>query len=359
MLKENKHRYSNFELCRIFAMFLIVLNHLCQYGGMAGHMDSSNLLTNSLYCWTGNLGNWLFILISGYFVSVSKFTWKKAFKVWFQVFSISVIIGLVLYCFKIPAVEEPISLNDLFQLFFPTFFANNWFATAYILFYMFTPFLNGSLLSFNEKTHRYLIVLMVVVGTVIKMIPGQQIFQTGYLFYFIMGYYIASYIRIYNPAFLNNQKLNIVITIFSVIFYILWIVLIVHYKDNQYIINHYTDIYFFPIALNRFPILLTAVFAFGIFKNMHITSNKLINTVAGTTFGVYLIHENQYLNKIIWLKLLKINEYLDSEYLFVYLIFAVVITFLTCSCFDLLRQKVIERPVLYFYDKIGSSTKKD
>lgn len=93
------------------------------------------------------------------------------------------------------------SFKDLIRSFLPTLFGNNWFASAYLLFYMFTPFLNESLKVFDEKKHKSLIVLMIVVGTIIYMIYGQGFFKEGNLYYFILGYYISSYIRLYNPKF--------------------------------------------------------------------------------------------------------------------------------------------------------------
>lgn len=107
----NKNRNSNFELMRIFAMFLIVFFHACPEG--TWFKTSANFyFISSFRNWTGMLGNWLFILISGYFVSISSFSWKKIFKLWFQVFSISAAIGLILYFAKIPVIGYD---NELYQ----------------------------------------------------------------------------------------------------------------------------------------------------------------------------------------------------------------------------------------------------
>ena len=85
-------RQSNFEVLRIFAMLLIVLHHLCQHGLWfpEGTALSKNVyISKFFYGWPGQLGNWLFILTSGYFVSKSEFSWKKVFKIWFQIFFFS------------------------------------------------------------------------------------------------------------------------------------------------------------------------------------------------------------------------------------------------------------------------------
>ena len=102
-----KERQSNFEVLRIFSMLLIVFHHLCQHGlwfPIGTDLSANLFLSQCFYSWTGQLGNWLFILTSGYFVSKSEFSWKKVFKIWFQIFSISLAIGITLFLTKIPLI---------------------------------------------------------------------------------------------------------------------------------------------------------------------------------------------------------------------------------------------------------------
>lgn len=365
-----KERQSNFEILRIFSMLLIVFHHLCQHGLWfpIGTQLSTNLfLSQCFYSWTGQLGNWLFILISGYFVSKSKFSLKKLFKIWFQVFSISAAIGIILLLAKINLIgfsntnyeslgffeaSKPMSLKDLVRSFLPTLFGNNWFASAYILFYMFTPFLNETLKVFDEKKHRLLIILMTGVGTIIHMIYGQGFFKEGNLFYFILGYYISSYIRLYNPKFLNNQKINFLVSVLLSVCFIIWIFLVLYFRNKiSFIDLHFVQVFNYPFVWTRFPILVCAVFVFGFFKNLQIKNNKIVNIIASTTFGVYLIHENPLLNKVIWHKIFKFDNFMESKILILYMIFATVITFICCSVIDLIRQKIIEQPMMKIIDK--------
>lgn len=365
-----KERQSNFEILRIFSMLLIVFHHLCQHGLWfpIGTQLSTNLfLSQCFYSWTGQLGNWLFILISGYFVSKSKFSLKKLFKIWFQVFSISAAIGIILLLAKINLIgfsntnyeslgffeaSKPMSLKDLVRSFLPTLFGNNWFASAYILFYMFTPFLNETLKVFDEKKHRLLIILMTGVGTIIHMIYGQGFFKEGNLFYFILGYYISSYIRLYNPKFLDNQKINFLVSVLLSVCFIIWIFLVLYFRNKiSFIDLHFVQVFNYPFVWTRFPILVCAVFVFGFFKNLQIKNNKIVNIIASTTFGVYLIHENPLLNKVIWHKIFKFDNFMESKILILYMIFATVITFICCSVIDLIRQKIIEQPMMKIIDK--------
>ena len=70
---ENK-RNSNFELLRIFMMFFIILNHLFVHGfsKYAGLSDLEWFFVNS-FKWLGMIGNYAFMLLTGYFSVVLIF----------------------------------------------------------------------------------------------------------------------------------------------------------------------------------------------------------------------------------------------------------------------------------------------
>lgn len=367
-----KNRDSNFELMRIFAMIFIISSHLCNsiFIDLSLAIKFNTIISKSLSVWAGNLGNYLFIFISGYFISDSRFSWKKVFQIWFQVFSISIIIGLIFYFFHIQIISgnvnflgfstESIKLStkqfsggDFIRSLFPTLFGNNWFASTYLLFYMFTPFLNELNRVIDEKKHRYLIIVMALVGTVIYMVPGQGIFESNNLFYFILGYFIATYIKKYDPKILKNQKINFAMSLILIFLFVVWITAILILRNKFSVINsRFVEFFSYPFALNRFPILFCSIFVFAFFKNLKIKYNKIVNLVASTTFGVYLIHENPFFRGVLWHKLFRIDCFIDSKFLFLYMMFAVIITFLCCSIIDLLRKNLLERNVLKFFDKM-------
>ena len=192
---QKKERDSNFELLRIIAMFGIVFHHLQQHGiwfAPDNPITAPFLMGYMFKAWVGMLGNWLFILISGYFVCTAHFSWKKVLRLWFQIFSISALLGISAYVFKIPVIgfsnteyaqfgffeaAKPASKTDLIRCLMPCYFGNNWFAVAYIVFYAFVPFLNLFLTRLPQKSHAHLIILMVTLGTIVKQLPFQQFFS--------------------------------------------------------------------------------------------------------------------------------------------------------------------------------------
>lgn len=193
---------------------------------------------------------------------------------------------------------------------------------------------------------------MLIFGSIITMIPGQKLFKEGSLFYFLLGYYISTYIRLYNPKFLNFQKTNIIFSLIGMFLMVIWIFLVMKFipkfvDENSKI---FKSILYYPFgSLNRIPLLIIAIFIFSFFKNLNVKSNKIINLIASTTFGVYLIHENLLLNKIIWHRFFKFDEWVNSPLLFLYMIAAVIVTFTCCSILDIIRQKIIEKPVMKLY----------
>ena len=354
-------------------MFIIIWNHLCNsiYLELNHAIDFNLVISKAFYVWTGNLGNYLFIFVSGYFVSNSRFSWRKVFKLWFQIFTISVVIGIVFYIFKLSIItgnvnslgfynadtdliilKRVFSTKDLFQSLLPTLLGNNWFASAYLLFYMFTPFLNEFLRILDQNSHKKLILLMGIVGTVLYMIPGQGIFESNNLFYFILAYFIANYIKIYDPKILKNQKVNLLLSLVLSIIFILWIILIIWLNDKLSFINReFIRFFSYPFALTRFPILICSIFVFCFFKNLQIKNNKLINLFASSTFGVYLIHENPFLKGVLWHEIFSIDKFIESKYLIFYMLFTVVSTFICCSIIDLFRSHFIEKPILRLINK--------
>ncbi len=366
-IQVKKERNSNFELLRIFAMLGIVFHHLVQHGiwfQPNAPIDTSFLISHAGEWWLGQLGNELFILLSGYFVCTSTFSWRKVLRLWFQIFSISVIIGLAIYFTKIPvigfsntdytelgffAAAKPANFRDLLRCLLPCYFGNNWFAVAYLVFYLFVPFLNVFIKKLARKEFIHLIILMSVLGTVVKMFPFEGFFVQNHLFMFILGYFVAAFIRLYEPTILNNTKLNISIVLFCIlVLFVGWGTLIrACFMHIPFVKNHYAHIAgFFCGGLTRFPILICSIAIFSLFKNLQLPHNQVINTIASATFGVYLLHENLLINKWWWHEICKLDKFITSIWLLPYMIFCTIITFTICTVIELLRKKFIEKPIV-------------
>ena len=93
-----KKRNSNLDLLRILCMFMVVILHSLNHGGLVegslipGHYNWYN--GNILFSLSLQAVN-CFVLISGYFLCTAKFKLKKLINIYIQVFFYSVTIALL------------------------------------------------------------------------------------------------------------------------------------------------------------------------------------------------------------------------------------------------------------------------
>ena len=210
---KKKERDSNLELLRIIAILLIIINHV--FNESICFPEQSEFMFNfviirSIYGLFGMIGNCLFIFITGFFLDESHFTWKKFFLVWFQIFFTSAFIGVIYYLFKIPTISwsnfdafkqfgyeaaKSISKKDLVHAFLPNYNADLWYASTYLLFYLFTPFLSITIKSINQKTHLSLCFILLLIDSVVRYIPGQSFIPKDSLLHFLSLSFLISYIK--------------------------------------------------------------------------------------------------------------------------------------------------------------------
>ena len=90
------------------------------------------------------------------------------------------------------------------------------------------------------------------------------------------------------------------------------------------------------------PFVLTlTILIFTIFKNLKVKNNRVINKIASTTFGIYLIHENVFLRDIIWEQLVNGNKYINLPFLILNAVGGVAGVFLLAMVIDFIIEKLI------------------
>lgn len=366
--KLSKQRDSNFELLRILAMFGIVLAHMNGHGVWFPEVEKSGLnfiLHETIFGPLGAIGNWLFIFISGYFISAASFSWKKLFRLWFQVFSISAVIGIVTWYANIVvipvwdselsaqyaeqgffAVARHMTRLDLAKSLLPSYWRNNWFAAAYMVFFLIMPLLDMFVSRISQKELLRTIIILCVACLIIPVIPYERFFEPSIVSSFIVGFFIAKYIRLYTPPPFSHAKRNMVYAV------LLCGILIVYPILCDFLFSHIA----IPLkyqetikgVLNQqdsIIVMLCALCIFCVFRSLKFPHNRVINLIASTTFGVYLIHENLLINKWWWHVVCKLDDWITSPYLIGYMLLCAVVTFAICSVIELARKYCIEKPL--------------
>ena len=128
------------ELLRIMAMFFIVVFHCSYKSGFTFDQLDANTFGVKCFWMLGELGVNLFTLISGYFQINGSFKSEKLIRMLGQVlfyWGLSVLVAFNLGILEISGVRNAI------LLLFPTLTNRYWYFTAFVILYIFSPWINS------------------------------------------------------------------------------------------------------------------------------------------------------------------------------------------------------------------------
>lgn len=351
MLK--KERSSNIELFRIITMIIIVAHHYVVNSNLINIIEAKSYLNAQdififLFGWGGKTGINCFVLITGYFMCTSDITVKKYCKLIGEYYFYTIVIWAI---FLVTGYSS-FSIKEFLNVIFPFFNIGGGFTSCYLLFYLFIPFINKLINSMNEIEHRKLLVLCIAIYTILPSFFKAKV-QFNYITWFIILYFIASYIRKYPNKYFENKKLWCYLSIASLV--ISWLSVIA-FAYLERIIGRNGLVYFEVADSNKILALITSVCLFMLFKNLNIKQNKVINNVAASTFGVLLIHANSdTMRKFLWYNVFDGTKYYGTAILYVHAILSVIIIFAICILIDILRRMTLEKVFLEKIDKIKFS----
>lgn len=335
-------RSSNLELFRIITMILIIAHHYVVHSSFFGALFDDPLSSKSIFLFLfgawGKTGINCFVLITGYFMCKSNITMKKYIKLLAEVMFYNFAVYAV---FLITGVQD-FAIKDVVKLLIPINTLGDNFTETFLIFFLCIPFLNILIKSLTEKQHIYLILLSCFIYVFFGTVPFFSV-TMNYVSWFIVLYFISSYIRLYPKKIFANVKVwgkasifFIVISIASVLA-CLW----VSAKLDK------TIAYKFVTDSNTFLALATGLSTFMFFKNINLKYHKWINMLGGSTFGVLLIHDNSYyMRKWLWRDTLNNIGGYDMSWTVIHAIASVLVIFIICAIIDILRIKFIETPLL-------------
>ena len=329
-----KKRDSNIELLRIIAMLMIIAHHFAVHGGF--FFQSRQITGNMLFLqWLsigGKIGVNLFVLISGYFLAAaSEIRIQKAVKLWLQIFFYSVVIYLI-FCLT---GLTGFSVRGLVEALFPILSKQWWFASSYFLLYLLSPVINRGLRKLSQKKHLLLLAVLAVFWygiPVFTWLPE----RLRDLLWFVFLYCISGYLRRYNSA--EKQKAGTWLTIgtglllLSFGYAVVLLNFLVRYQER------YETAYF---QTWQILMLLTAIPLLLGFVRLKVKNNALINKMAAASFGIYLIHDSNYVRYFLWRDLLKSVAYRDSAALIPYAIAMVMLVYLVCLALENVRSALL------------------
>ena len=99
---------------------------------------------------------------------------------------------------------------------------------------------------------------------------------------------------------------------------------------------------YYRTALGALPNLLAALALFYLFKGLDLGCVRWVNALAGTTLGVYILHQVPAFRGFLWNGLLQAEAHHGSVG---YTLLAILAVFLGCAAVDALRTALVMRPL--------------
>ncbi|WP_080703498.1 acyltransferase [Streptococcus equinus] len=334
-----KERKSNIELLRILAMFLIIAHHFSVHGDFKEYMLTipfNNKLWLQFLQLGGKIGVDVFVIISGYFlISSKKLKLVKVLNFWSQLIFYSVL----LYAVFVFSSNESLSILGIIKNSLPVLSSRWWFASTYFVLYLLSPYLNKLLNSFNKREYQKFIILLSVLWCILPTLTNQTV-QSNPLLWFMYLYALAGYIRLY--GLFDNMKAKSCILL-AILVSLLTLssaaILDILGMKISFLSEHATHFF----GMQKLPILIISVLLFLGFSKIDMGSNKLINIIASATFGVYLIHDNNYVRPFLWEKLFKNALFSNSHYLIPYSLLVIIVVYVVCIVIELMRIYFVEK----------------
>ena len=340
----NKERNSSVELLRIIAMFLIVQSHFAVHGYMALLDGSLSAVDNSFNRFlitamtTGNIGNGLFMLITGYFMSTSKeFKKSRLVRIFIQVLLYSLLCYVVYTCVF---GDYVFNLKDIFVAITPLSHDTYWYFSSYVLILLFYPFINILTNELNQKKLGLLICLMSVVWGIIPSVTGRR-FQGSSFLVFCNFYLIGAYIKKYyvkGLGFISYDNISLFnkknIQILTYVSIILWFVLA--------LITAYFTPFYRIVYMGSPLVFLLSIFLFLLFINNNINYSRIINVTAGCVAGVYLLSDNPYIRSILYSRVFKVDRFLESNTMLLHILLFSLITLILCVLIEFVRSRLFD-----------------
>ncbi|NLK94270.1 MAG: acyltransferase family protein [Clostridiales bacterium] len=294
----NKSRLIYPEFLRIYSTFLVILLHIS--GNMWVRLDitSLNWRVINIYNTFPRSAVPIFIMISGIFLLSPKkeISIYKLYKKYILRIFITLAFWSVFYIFLNYFDAYDFKTIIKFLLEGKTNY-HLWYLYMLIGLYILTPPIRIFIKNSNRKDIEYLLGILLIFSFIIKFLPDISVFSylkvftskmrvfnlTPYIFYYILGYYLANYDF---PKIIN--KLIYILGLIALVFSI--------YQTRVLTLNSLKPMDYWQMPDNFNIALYTgAVFIFtkNVFNTIKLTnfSKKVIHLLASYSFGIFLTHD--------------------------------------------------------------------
>ena len=121
----------------------------------------------------------------------------------------------------------------------------------------------------------------------------------------------------------------------------------------------FSKILLYQIAPSNIFIFLISFLLFFCFLKLKIGSISLINYIATSMLGVYLLHDNNLVRYYIWNEVYRNMEFLDSDYLILHILFSIISLFLTCIILDKMLNHIFNKYIIKLIESLSKKSKEN
>ena len=262
-----------------------------------------------------------------------------------------------IYIFGVVFGMTEFSATALIRHCLPLMTEQYWFIRAYFVLYLLVPPLNAMIRAMGSRVHKYAIVALFVPLCVVGTLVYLPVFENMNPWFsdelwFIELYLIAAYVKLYPSAFTESRKLHFAlsaaITLFIWASFLIMDPICAWYNPGR---PEEEGLYAYFLS-SQFTItgFLCAFFYFLAFKNMRLPSLPVVDYVATTVFGVYLIHTHPLLLKRMWQGVFSTVKYFGTFWFVPASVGVCLATFVICGVIDKIRYYLLERPLFRLLD---------
>lgn len=349
-MEAGSKRQANFELLRIVAMLMIISLHYLVKGGVAAPFpfivkeDPIGVFAWLIEAFCIVAVN-CYVLISGYFLVESAWKPRRVVSLLSQVLFYSLLIPVFLLLTGVVPMSK-LSAYDWIGFIFPLGTEHYWFATAYIVMYLFAPFLAAGMEKMKKRELQILLTFLLAFFSLEKTVLP-VLFVTdhyGYDFgWFLCLFVVAGYIRLYGISWLEKKSNAVGAYVLSAL--LIWLLALFSNTlgtNGNSAFTYYADMLY---SYNHLLCLAGSVSLFYVFKNLRIKEGRfaeMVRKLAPYTFGVYLLHEH-ILVRYEWMKWLGVEKVAKSFLFLPHMIGCVLLVYVVGTVVDMARTWLFGR----------------
>lgn len=296
MIRESKERQRNLEELRCLAMLMVVVLHFLGKGELLGDVTASEMGAVGIAAWIFEalciVAVNVYMFISGYFLSKSSFKLSRLLKLYLQIWTYSVGVGLLAAFMGLEPAEH--NMHYFLSLLFPVSMGHYWFMTAYIFMYIMLPLVGMMVKCMTKGQLKLVLIMLLSVFCLLKSVLPFRLEQDGQgydFIWYLCVFVTAAYIRKFGIKFLSSACRCMMLyiggcaAVLAELFALRFIYL--HSGKLGLILK-------ISMEYNHVFVLLAAMGLFGWFLNRKADGavGQMASKAAPYVLGVYLLHEN-------------------------------------------------------------------